>query len=114
MTLFESRITLEASEHFVNSAALSDVARVESCLSWAGTQQAKRGFPSGAARSFRWTRNCCVWSVAGVSFRDVGTPLTSNISLERSCNHRGRAVLAMNCVLGGAEVAPCLDAQLDR
>ena len=28
--------------------------------------------------------------------------------------HGGRAVLAMNCVLGGAEWAPCMAAQLGR
>jgi hypothetical protein len=39
---------------------------------------------------------------------------TPNKSLERSGERRGRAVLAMNCVLGGAEWAPCLAAQRDR
>lgn len=38
----------------------------------------------------------------------------SNNTFERSCEHRGRAVLAMNCVLGGAEVVPCQAAQLNR
>jgi hypothetical protein len=38
----------------------------------------------------------------------------ANKSLERSCGHRGRAVLAMDRVLGGAEWAPCLAAQLNR
>ena len=37
-----------------------------------------------------------------------------NKSLERSCGHRGRAVLAMDGVLAGAEWAPCLAAQLSR
>jgi hypothetical protein len=40
--------------------------------------------------------------------------MTSNNALERTCGHWGRAVLAMNCVLGGAEWAPCQAAQLDR
>jgi len=38
----------------------------------------------------------------------------SNKSLERTRSRRGRAVLAMNCVLAGAEWAPCLAAQLNR
>jgi len=38
----------------------------------------------------------------------------SNNTLERTGEHRGRAVLAMDCVLGGAECALCLAAQLDR
>ena len=37
-----------------------------------------------------------------------------NNALERPSEYRGRAVLAMNCVLGGAEWAPCLAAQLGR
>ena len=40
--------------------------------------------------------------------------MRSNNALERTGGHRGRAVLAMNCVLGGAERAPCLAAQLGR
>jgi len=39
--------------------------------------------------------------------------MMANNALERTCD-RGRAVLAMNCVLGGAEWAPCLAAQLGR
>jgi hypothetical protein len=38
----------------------------------------------------------------------------ANIALERSCNHCGRAALAMNCVLADAEWAPRLAAQLNR
>ena len=38
----------------------------------------------------------------------------SNNACERPSGHRGRAVLAMDCVLGGAERAPCLAAQLGR
>lgn len=38
----------------------------------------------------------------------------SNNTLERSCEDSGRAVLAMNCVLGGAEWALCQAAQLNR
>jgi hypothetical protein len=34
--------------------------------------------------------------------------------LERTNEHRGRAVLAMDCVLAGAEWAPCQAAQLNR
>ena len=41
-------------------------------------------------------------------------PLMSNNAFERTGDHRGRAVLAMNCVLGGAEQVPCLAAQLGR
>ena len=37
-----------------------------------------------------------------------------NNALERPGSHRGRAVLAMNGVLGGAEWASCLAAQLGR
>jgi hypothetical protein len=40
--------------------------------------------------------------------------LTPNNTLERACVHRGRAVLAMDGVLAGAEWAPCLAAQLGR
>jgi len=40
--------------------------------------------------------------------------MTANNALERPSGDRGRAVLAMNCVLGGAEWAPCLAAQLGR
>ena len=40
--------------------------------------------------------------------------LPSNNALERADGHRGRAVLAMNCVLGGAEQAPWPAAQLGR
>ena len=36
----------------------------------------------------------------------------SNNALERACAHRGRAALAIDCVLAGAERAPCLAAQL--
>jgi hypothetical protein len=38
----------------------------------------------------------------------------SNNTLERTSEYRGRAVLAMDGVLGGAEWAPCQAAQLDR
>ena len=37
-----------------------------------------------------------------------------NNALERAGGQRGRAVLAINCVLAGAERAPCLAAQLSR
>jgi hypothetical protein len=40
--------------------------------------------------------------------------MTSNNALERSCDHRGGAMLAMDGVLAGAEWAPCLAAQLGR
>jgi hypothetical protein len=40
--------------------------------------------------------------------------LLANNVLERTSGHHGRAVLAMDCVLGGAEGAPCQAAQLDR
>ena len=40
--------------------------------------------------------------------------MITNNALERPSGERGRAVLAMNCVLGGAEWAPCLAAQLGR
>jgi hypothetical protein len=37
-----------------------------------------------------------------------------NNALERSGDYRGRAVLAMDGVLAGAESAPCQAAQLSR
>jgi hypothetical protein len=40
--------------------------------------------------------------------------MRSNSAFERTNGHRGRAVLAMNCWLGGAEWAPCMAAQLNR
>jgi hypothetical protein len=40
--------------------------------------------------------------------------MTPNNTLERSCDRCGRAVLAIDCVLAGAEWAPCLAAQLNR
>jgi hypothetical protein len=40
--------------------------------------------------------------------------MTANNTLERTGAQCGRAVLAINCVLGGAEWAPCQAAQLDR
>jgi hypothetical protein len=39
---------------------------------------------------------------------------TSNNAFERTVGNRGRAALAMNCVLAGAEWSPCLAAQLGR
>ena len=38
----------------------------------------------------------------------------ANNAFERTVLHHGRAVLVMNCVLGGAERAPCMAAQLGR
>jgi len=38
----------------------------------------------------------------------------SNYTLERTGGHRGRFVLAMDCVLAEAERALCLAAQLGR
>jgi hypothetical protein len=40
--------------------------------------------------------------------------MLSNKSLERAYGQRDRAALAINCVLAGAERAPCLAAQLNR
>jgi len=40
--------------------------------------------------------------------------MPSNNALERPSEYRGRAVLAMNCALGGAEWALCQAAQLGR
>ena len=40
--------------------------------------------------------------------------MLSNNTLERACRRCGRAVLAMDGVLAGAEWAPCLAAQLGR
>jgi hypothetical protein len=37
-----------------------------------------------------------------------------NKSLERACGHCGRAALAIDCVLAGAEWPSCLAAQLSR
>ena len=44
----------------------------------------------------------------------VEATVRSNNALERSGYQRGRAVLAMNGVLGGAELARCKAAQLNR
>ena len=44
----------------------------------------------------------------------VGSVMRSNNAFERPGGYRGRAVLAMNCVLGGAEWALCPAAQLGR
>jgi hypothetical protein len=41
-------------------------------------------------------------------------PVLPNYALERTGEHRGRAVLAMDGVLAGAEWAPCPAAQLGR
>ena len=46
------------------------------------------------------------------SARVSGT--TSNNALERTGEHRGRAALAMDCVLAGTERASWLAAQLGR
>ena len=40
--------------------------------------------------------------------------MTPNNALQRTDGHRGHAVLAMNCVFGGAEWAVCLAAEQDR
>ena len=40
--------------------------------------------------------------------------MRANNALERACNERGRAALAMDCVLAGAQWAQCLAAQLSR
>jgi len=40
--------------------------------------------------------------------------VTSNNTFEWTVGRRGRAVLAMNCVLGGEEWPLCQAAQLDR
>ena len=40
--------------------------------------------------------------------------LMSNHALQRSGGHRGRPVLAIDCVLAGAEWALCPAAELDR
>ena len=40
--------------------------------------------------------------------------MPSNNALERACSHEGRAVLAIDGVLAGADSAPCLAAQLGR
>ena len=39
---------------------------------------------------------------------------THNKSLQRTVRHSGRTVLAMDCVLAGAERAPCLAAEFNR
>jgi hypothetical protein len=44
----------------------------------------------------------------------MGPKMTANNALERTGGHRGRAVLAIDCVLGGAEWASCQAAQLGR
>ena len=40
--------------------------------------------------------------------------MPSNNAFERTGSQRGRAALAIDCVLGGVEWAPCLAAQLGR
>lgn len=40
--------------------------------------------------------------------------MTANNALEWTGGHRGRGVLALNCVFGGAERVPCQAAQLVR
>jgi hypothetical protein len=40
--------------------------------------------------------------------------MLANNTLERAYGHRGRAVLAIDCVLACAECAPCQAAQLNR
>jgi hypothetical protein len=40
--------------------------------------------------------------------------MLANNTFERTVGHRGRAVLAINCALGGAELAPWQAAQLGR
>lgn len=40
--------------------------------------------------------------------------MTANNTFERAGSDRGRAVLAMDCMLGGAERTPCPAAQQDR
>jgi hypothetical protein len=40
--------------------------------------------------------------------------MTSNNALQRTGDHRGRPVLAIDCVLAGAELASCLAAELGR
>jgi hypothetical protein len=42
------------------------------------------------------------------------TRVMPNNALERTGRHCGRAVLAIDCVLGGAELTPCMAAQLGR
>jgi hypothetical protein len=40
--------------------------------------------------------------------------MTANNTLHRTGKHRGRTVLAMDCVLAGAQLAPCLAGELGR
>ena len=53
-------------------------------------------------------------SCAGRAMTEYGLAKSSNNAFERPSGPRGRAVLAIDCVLGGAERAPCLAAQLGR
>src|SRR5687767_10826640 len=48
------------------------------------------------------------------SFQRTHRGLMPNNALERSCDQRGRAAVATDCVLAGAEWAPCQAAQLNR
>ena len=50
--------------------------------------------------------------LAGDLHRSAYSVKTANKALERANSHRGRAVLAMDYVLAGAESAPGLAAQL--
>ncbi len=47
------------------------------------------------------------------SKKSRGTALSNN-TLERTVNHRGRPVLAMDCVLARAQMRLCPAAQLGR
>ena len=82
---------------------------------------------SASWRSLSSSRVCFGgWPLLWVWFSDMGggglsSPphggnerMRSNNALERTGRQRGRAVLAMNGVLAGAEWAPCLAAQLSR
>ena len=59
----------------------------------------------------RWRQLRCSRGVTTVRHKVNMQP---NNAFERPSDYRGRAVLAMNCVLGGAEWAPRLAAQLGR
>jgi hypothetical protein len=62
-----------------------------------------------------WDVRCLVEFIGSGWGRMQNTTRSSaNNALDRTVKHRGRTVLAMDCVLAGAEEAPWSAAQLGR
>jgi len=55
-----------------------------------------------------------VWAARRHRGKVVVVSMRSNNTLERTVNHRGRIVLAMDCVLADAQCRSCSAAQLGR